>query len=331
MLLAAMVLAEPPPAAAAKSAGGAKPAGGAVDELLLEWRDAARQRTLPVKCYLPVLRPGAAAPPVILFSHGLGGSRTGYSYLGRYWAEHGLAVVHLQHPGSDETVWRGKGPAVMENLRGAVNLKQSVERLKDVAFAVAELQRLARKEGRFHGRLDPERIGMAGHSFGANTTLWAAAVAGGFPVPGVPPLPEIKAAVLLSPSPAGLDAVYPSIRIPCLHLTGTEDHSPIRDMTLAQRREPFERITGVPEYLVVFTGGDHLVFSDRNGPRAGWGQGKNRALDGRLQPAIQQATLAFWKAFLQGSKPARNWLDGQGKSSLAGLIGPLGELRRKTP
>jgi len=100
-------------------------------------------------------------------------------------------------------------------------------------------------------------------------------------------------------------------------------------MTLAQRREPYERIAGVPEYLVVFTGGDHMVFSGRKG--LGAGPGKTRDLDTRLQPVIQQVTVAFWQAFLQGDKPARGWLDGQGKSSLAGLIRPLGNLQRKTP
>ena len=42
--------------------------------------------------------------PVVLFSHGLGGSREGYGYLGSYWAAHGYVAVHLQHIGSDETM-----------------------------------------------------------------------------------------------------------------------------------------------------------------------------------------------------------------------------------
>ncbi len=304
---------------------------GAVEEFSMDWRDAARQRTIPVKWYLPAVRPGAAVTPVpvVLFSHGLGGSRDGYEFLGRYWAEHGLAVVHLQHPGSDESVWRGKGLGALVDLRLAANLEQARARIEDVAFAVAELKRLVREDPRFRGRLDLERIGIAGHSFGANTSLWTAAVAGGFPVPGVPVLPEIKAAVILSPAPVGPDAVYRSIRIPCLHMTGTEDHSPIRDVTPAQRLEPYERIAGVPEYLVIFTGGDHMVFSGRAG--TGSQPAKRRELDARLQPAIQQTSLAFLQAFLLEDKPARAWLDGQGAASLAGLIGPLGECRRKAP
>ena len=36
---------------------------------------------------------------LVLFSHGLGGDRTGSAYLGEHWAARGYVVVYLQHPG----------------------------------------------------------------------------------------------------------------------------------------------------------------------------------------------------------------------------------------
>ena len=39
---------------------------------------------------------------MIVFSHGLGGTRDGYEYLGRHWASYGYVSVHLQHKGSDD-------------------------------------------------------------------------------------------------------------------------------------------------------------------------------------------------------------------------------------
>src|ERR1700722_18408724 len=75
-----------------------------VDFVRHEWRDAKRERTVPVKIYFP--KTGEGPFPVIIFSHGLGGSREGYEYLGRYWASHGYVSVHLQHAGSDSAVWR---------------------------------------------------------------------------------------------------------------------------------------------------------------------------------------------------------------------------------
>ncbi len=72
-----------------------------------EWRDEARKRLVPIKVYYPA-PPSECSHPVIVFSHGLGGSREGCEYLGRMWASHGFVSIHPQHHGSDETVWRGK-------------------------------------------------------------------------------------------------------------------------------------------------------------------------------------------------------------------------------
>src|SRR5436305_11540107 len=71
-----------------------------------EWVDTARKRPVPVKIYSPEKGPGPF--PVIVFSHGLGGSRETYEYLGRHWASHGYVVAHVQHEGSDDQVWKGK-------------------------------------------------------------------------------------------------------------------------------------------------------------------------------------------------------------------------------
>ena len=56
-------------------------------------------------------------------------------------------------------------------------------------------------------------------------------------------------------------ASYRSFEVPCLHMTGTEDSSPIGDTTPSQRRIPFDCINGPDQYLVTFAGGDHMVFS----------------------------------------------------------------------
>src|SRR5437879_4469297 len=75
-----------------------------VEVLKLDWHDAKRNRAVPAKIYFP--KEGAGALPVVIFSHGLGGSRDGYEYLGRHWAGCGYVSVHLQHIGSDSAVWR---------------------------------------------------------------------------------------------------------------------------------------------------------------------------------------------------------------------------------
>src|ERR1700722_14103227 len=65
--------------------------------------DSHRDRQIPVLIYLPREK---EAQPVVLFSHGLGGSRKGSAYLGQHWSERGYVAVFLQHPGSDDSIWK---------------------------------------------------------------------------------------------------------------------------------------------------------------------------------------------------------------------------------
>ncbi len=93
--------AEQPPSVVA-----AKPGPFAVEVATYDWVDKTRDREVPVKIYFP--KTGRGPFPIIIFSHGLGGSRDGYEYLGRHWASHGYVSVHLQHKGSDTAVWKGQ-------------------------------------------------------------------------------------------------------------------------------------------------------------------------------------------------------------------------------
>src|SRR5450432_2707225 len=83
-------------------------------------KDAKRSRDIPIRVYLPKEK---APAPVVLFSHGLGGSREGSAFLGNHWAARGYVAVFLQHPGSDESIWKNKPPAQrMAALQAAADL-----------------------------------------------------------------------------------------------------------------------------------------------------------------------------------------------------------------
>src|SRR4051812_40026410 len=78
----------------------------AVETFTLDWKDAKRKdREVPVRLYVPQKAKGPR--PVVIFSHGLGGSRDNAAYLGKHWASHGFVCVYVQHRGSDELVWKG--------------------------------------------------------------------------------------------------------------------------------------------------------------------------------------------------------------------------------
>jgi predicted dienelactone hydrolase len=129
--------------------------------------DAVRNRDIPVRIYLPA---NEKPEPVVLFSHGLGGSRSGSKFLGDRWAARGYVAVFVQHPGSDDAVWKEAAPEErMAALREAATLENFLLRAKDVTTVLDQVVAW-NKSGPLAGRMDLTKVGMSGHSFGAVTT-----------------------------------------------------------------------------------------------------------------------------------------------------------------
>lgn len=323
LLAAAHVAAQTPVAASAqpyKKSAGPHP----VEVLDVDWTDTARNRVAPARIYYP--KDARDPCPVIVFSHGLGGSREGYEYLGRHWAGYGYVSVHLQHKGSDTEVWKGNERPMEAMRQSAADPQNAINRPLDVRFALDQLTRMNGEAGPLKGLLDMDRVGMAGHSFGAYTTL---AVAGEvfFTRAGRAAAlaePRIKAAIPMSaPAPrdrARLDEAFAQITIPCLHMTGTLDDSPIGDTKAAERRIPFDHIRGADQYLVTFTGGDHMIFSGHQRLRGG---GEKDAL---FHDLIRMSTTAFWDAYLRDDASARKWL---AEGGFAAVLGKDGVFEKK--
>lgn len=279
-----------------------------VEVVRYDWRDGKRDRKVPVKIYFPK---SASGPfPVIIFSHGLGGSRENYEYLGRHWASHGYVSVHLQHLGSDDAVWKnGAGMGRMEAMRkAAANPRNAINRPLDVSFAIDQLEKLNQEKSPFQKRLDLERIGVAGHSFGAFTVL---ATIGQTFLPrsaGESRMadPRVKAGIAMS-APVGIDRghfdqAFAGVKVPCFHMTGTRDFSPIGDTRPEDRRVPFDHISGADQFLITFKDGDHMIFSGRGPVRIG------AEKDEHFQKLICASSTAFWDAYLRGDAKAKQWL-----------------------
>jgi predicted dienelactone hydrolase len=295
-----------------------------VETIKYEWSDAKRNRDLPVKIYYPVTNDEAR--PVIIFSHGLGGSRDGYEYLGRYWASRGYVCVHLQHIGSDDAVWRQSSQILQSLKEAAGNINNSLNRPLDVSFAIDQLAIVNREDALLKGKLDLTRIGVAGHSFGGFTVL---AVIGEVFVGTMGKEfslgdNRIKAAIAMSapvPQNADLKKSFGSIKIPCLHMTGTRDDSPVGGTNAVERRLPYDNISGAEQYLLTLNGGDHMVFA---GDRVNQGKGKK---DPIFHELICQVTTAFWEANLRDNMPARDWL--WQKNGFEKVLGENGTWERK--
>ncbi len=300
----------------------------ALTETILEtWHDAKRDRDVPVKIYLPKLNSTDKKMPLIIFSHGLGGSREGYQFLGEHWAKNGFVSVHVQHIGSDDSVWKNAPKTeLISAMRKAAGIKQYIDRPADVSFVLDQLEQYEALQN----RINFEKIGMAGHSFGAHTTL---AISG-----QVFQLfrgneksfadSRIKAAIAMSPQApkrkATHDVAFSKIKIPMMHLTGTLDGNPL-DPTMVpfDRQVPYQKINGASQYLIVFENGDHMIFSGRKrGPRDKVAMSAEELAT--FHQHIKNATLAFWKAWLNGDQEAKQWL-----KSETGLKAALGKTAAK--
>jgi dienelactone hydrolase len=186
--LVAAVLAGAPAGAAAK-ARGHESAPYAVGKRSFTFVDRSRPtdangsypgaptRTLPTLLLYPAAggdRAGAAVDgarplrrgrgfPLVVFSHGFTGSGPAYEGLLTRIVRRGYVVAAPTFPLSN-----GAAP-------GGPKLLDYVNQPADVSFVLTRTQRLARPRHPFHRTIDPRRIGAAGHSLGAVTTLGVAA------------------------------------------------------------------------------------------------------------------------------------------------------------
>ena len=87
------------------------------------WQDTRRQRVVPVRIRWPQGAAPAAGWPLVIYSHGLGGSRTGGDAWGEAWAAAGMVVVHLQHKIPSPCQWHSTGH--FSTKRGKLSLESA--------------------------------------------------------------------------------------------------------------------------------------------------------------------------------------------------------------
>ena len=277
-----------------------------------EFIDPARDgRVVPYKMYYPAPDHGLEFVPVILWSHGFGGSRDGAAFISRYLAIHGYAVIHLTHAGTDSSLWEGKKEHPWDILR-KMKIARSVtfDRFRDVPFALDALKKWAGEHPEITQRWDFERLGISGHSFGAMT---AQVIAGQLVPDEYGALVSMadhrfKAGIAYSPVPishlsdAPDTALYGPINIPLLHMTGTKDTSPLASFAYDHRLLVHEHTDHPEKYLLVKNEGDHMVY---NGTR---GKLKANPHRERHEDIIKTMAHGFWDAQLKADNTARQWL-----------------------
>ncbi|MEM9367952.1 MAG: dienelactone hydrolase [Planctomycetota bacterium] len=298
--------------------------------LLLDVKDARRDRAIPVKVYLPEQRDPA---PIVLFSHGLGGSRNGCAYLGEHWSARGYVAVFTQHHGSDEAVWKDT-PRLLRfrAMRNAASIENARARFADIPAVIDQLLRWnSDPDSQLHKRLRPDRIGMSGHSFGAVTTQWVS----GQTAPGVrmqTTEARIAAAIMFSPSKpqrGDAKAAFQTVSIPWMLMTGTRDHSPIGNSSVKDRLTVYPALPEtISKYEVVLHDAEHSAFSQGTEALAQGDRNKRQNRNPNHHRVILGLSTAFWDAHLLDDAEAASWLQGTGA---VGLMEPLDRWQKHIP
>ena len=284
---------------------------GVVDET---WVDAVRNRELPVRTRWPDEARFGGERPVVIFSHGLGGTVDGGAMWGEAWAAAGFVVLHLQHPGSDLDAVRAVTNSFTDQraLQSLANAEQFLARMGDVQFALDALaRRQAARDGRW-AKVRPNQVGMSGHSFGAQTTL---AIAGQrFPGYGGMNEPRLASFAAFSPAiPLQMEArrSFEPVDRPVLSITGTLDSDVVGVGNTAERRfSVFGALPAGRKAHLVLQDADHMTFAGQSGraaeiiPRAN----VTRELQATHHALLARITTDWWLATLLDDAPARERL-----------------------
>ena len=263
----------------------------------LDWNDGVRGRAVPVRLHLPLNHVASSPAPLVVFSHGLGGSRVGYSWLGSHFAEHGIASLHVQHVGSDRSIWaeRGNPLTLLGLMRDATSEQEAIARVHDIRFALNQLEASG-----FGANIDSSRVVAAGHSYGANTCM----LLSGARIERQDSDTRladrrIVAAILISAPPfhgeGAPEPILSPIKIPTLHVTATDDviRVPGFFSDLDDRLAIFKAMAGQDKTLAVYAGGSHSMFTDRIWPG---GEALNRS----VKLATRELATGFVERILRG-------------------------------
>jgi predicted dienelactone hydrolase len=325
---------------------------GAIPNALL--RDAQRNRDLELVIEYPT-RGGLY--PVIIFSHGYGGSNRAYTALTEYWTSRGYVCIKPNHadagrirealapvieerreqrrsrrqepnpqptgppPPDPESIWEGQTENDYRN------------RVRDITLIIDNLANLETQYPELKGRMDPARVGIGGHSYGALTTMLAA----GLKVTkngAALRLADARMKAGLAMSPQGVAAdigttsdSWSEVRIPMLYMTGSRDFG-VEGQDPTWRRQAYENSPPPDKWLVWIEGATHMTFTGALGAltpqemdrrQAAVRDAQNRGMDprglgvptrGRGFGTVRIASLAFWDAYLKEDAKAKDRLNG---------------------
>jgi predicted dienelactone hydrolase len=291
----------------------------------------------------PVLLPGGAARgadlqvrvsaptegsdlPVVLFSHGFGQSMDDYAPLADHWAAHGFVVLQPTHLDSRTLAVAPEDPRTPHIWRFRIeDLTRVLDRLDTLLAAVPGLG----------GRVDRDRVAVAGHSWGAQSvsTLLGARVLDPDGVPGEDLTdPRVKAGVLFALTGLGDELTpfaaehfsfmrpsFDAMTAPALIVAGDHDQSALSTRGPDWFVDPYLYSPGAKSLLTLY-GAEHSL-----GGINGYSSTATTDENPARVALLQQLSTAYLRSALDPADAA--WQDAA--AALAEAPSPLGKLESK--
>ncbi|MEK6320661.1 MAG: hypothetical protein AABN33_03145 [Acidobacteriota bacterium] len=181
--------------------------------------------------------------PLLVFSHGNGGSRNQNTFWCDYLASHGYIIISADHTGNARwTIINGKAIVFQASERN----NSAKDRPLDVSFLLDQMIRWDKgADKRFAGRIDTDHAAVTGMSFGSYTAHWASDHD-----------PRFKAVIAMSGAPPS----HTNLSVPSLRMLGTEDRTLGVGGNSAIRHNHAKH-TG-PSFLLEMKNGGHFSFTD---------------------------------------------------------------------
>lgn len=297
-------------------------------------RDAARDKDIPLRIYMPA---DGGPYPAILYSHGAGDSNATSPLLLRHWASHGYIVIAPTHLFGERPLMERSILRLREELMRPRTLGPEAWRARtgDLSAIIDSLDAIVADNPALHGRIDTDRIAIAGHSFGGYTVLLLGgatltATTTGEVFEFADPRPR---AVLVISGP-GCDGMgltkqsWRNVTRPLMVMAGSRDPGYVPGCGAMWRTEPYLYAPEGDKYLLYLRGAHHLSYIGPvfdiplgNPGKRGRLARKVRAVArsiARIAPAIDQiglfdysriASAAFWDAYLKDDAGAKGFLD----------------------
>jgi len=252
--------------------------------------------------------------PLLVFSHGYGGSGLSAVFLTEALAARGWIVAAPDHHDRHSAVRIRTGQAEDYDRRAFLQhakeiAASSYEDREGYLYRLDEIKAVVDRiltSDTFGRLIDPNRIALGGHSFGGFTALGVCGT-----------IKErhdirIKAVLLFSTGAGGYlfnEDELSAVRVPSMLFLGEreKDAARGRDMTMAEIADKVYRNMPPPKYFLEVKGANHLSFNNQfSGRRIA------RLLRGneeRLFDVIRRYSIAFLEKYVGGRKDAEQILN----------------------